>query len=57
MLTCYQDKPIEVLNRPAGSGTISGKIDMVNAPLFTSFTENDRTCKYMFRPIVYDVIR
>ena len=35
MLAWYQDKPIGVLNRPAGSGAISGKKDMVNAPLGT----------------------
>ena len=35
MLAWYQDKPIGVLNRPAGSGAISGKRDMVNALLCT----------------------
>ena len=35
MLAWYQDKPIEVLNRPVGSGAISGKRDLVNALLCT----------------------
>ena len=37
MLAWYQDKPVEVLNRPTGSGEISGKRDLVNAPLCTLF--------------------
>ena len=37
MLAWYQDKPAEVLNRLAGSGAISGKRDLVNAPLGTWF--------------------
>ena len=37
MLAWYQGKPVEVLNRPAGSGEISGKRDLVNAPLGTWF--------------------
>ena len=41
MLAWYQDKPIRVLNRPACSGAISGKRDLVNAPLCTWFVEND----------------
>ena len=35
MLAWYQDKPTEVLNRPAGSGEISGKGELVNALLYT----------------------
>ena len=37
MLAWYLDKPVGVLNRPAGSGAISGKRDLVNAPLCTWF--------------------
>ena len=33
MLAWYQDKLAEVLNMHAGSGAISGKRDLVNAPL------------------------
>ena len=35
MLAWYQDKPVGVLNRPAGNGVISGKGDLVNALLYT----------------------
>ena len=35
MLAWYQDKLVEVLNRPAGSGAILGKRDLVNALLYT----------------------
>ena len=35
MLAWYQDKLVEVLNRPAGSREISGKGDLVNALLYT----------------------
>ena len=35
MLAWYQDKLVGVLNRPAGSGEISGKRDLVNALLCT----------------------
>ena len=52
MLAWYQDKPVEVLNMPTGSGEISSKIDLVNAPLGTWFNKQS-----MFRPIVYDVIK
>ena len=64
MLTWYQDKHAGVLNRLADSGAILGKRDMVNAPLYTWVVKNDnilktktKIYKYMFRPIVYDVIR
>ena len=33
MLPCYQDNPFGVLNRPAGREAISGKRDLVKAPL------------------------
>ena len=33
MLAWYQDKPVRVLNKLAGSGAILGKRDLVNAPL------------------------
>ena len=52
MLAWYQGKPLEVLNRPTGSGAISGKRDLVNAPLGTWFNK-----KNMCMPIVYDVIK
>ena len=42
MLAWYQDKPAGALNRPAGSEAISGKIDLVNAPLGTWF--NNKLC-------------
>ena len=35
MLAWYQGKPVGVLNRPAGSGEIPGKRDLVNALLCT----------------------
>ena len=37
MLAWYQDKPVGVLDRPADSEEISGKRDLVNAPLCTWF--------------------
>ena len=37
MLAWYQDKHVEVMNRPIGSGAISSKIYLVNAPLGTWF--------------------
>ena len=42
MLAWYQDKPVEVLNRPVGSKAISSKRDLVNAPLGTWF--NSKIC-------------
>ena len=63
MLAWYQDKLVGVLRRLAGSGEISSKRDLVNAPLCTWFRKNDNIFrnqniyKYMCRPIVYDVIR
>ena len=35
MIASYQDKLAELMNRPSGSGAISGKRDLVNAPLCT----------------------
>ena len=37
MLAWYQGKPSRVLNRSSSSGAISGKRDLVNAPLCTWF--------------------
>ena len=37
MLAWYQDKPVGVLNRPTRRGAVSGKRDLVNAPLGTWF--------------------
>ena len=39
MLAWHQDKPVRVLNRPAGSKEILGKRDLVNAPLCTWFVK------------------
>ena len=39
MLAWYQGKFVTVLNRPAGSGKIPGKKDLVNALLCTWFIE------------------
>ena len=46
LLAWYQDKPIGVLNRPTGSMEISGKRDLVNAPLGTWF--NSKICLGLF---------
>ena len=45
MLAWYQDKPVKVLNRPAGSGAISGKRGMVNELLCTWFVKQKRLNK------------
>ena len=47
MLAWYQDKPTRVLNKPVGSREISGKRDLVNAPLCTWFIENDNIYIYI----------
>ena len=39
MLAWYQDKPFRVLNRPACSGEISCKRDLVNTPLCAYFVK------------------
>ena len=53
MLAWYQDKPIGVLNRPARSGEISVKIDMVNAPLCTLFMMSlENGCKLDLSPAI-----
>ena len=57
MLAWYQDKPIGVLNRHAGSGAILGKRVMVNASLCTWFVKEKKRKKHVFRPIIYNVIR
>ena len=45
MLAWYQDKRTRVLSKHAGIGEISGKRDLVNAPLFTWFIKNGNVYK------------